>query len=341
MEKPIQIVVTQGSGDGLALSQAKAVKHALAEAGHPARVRAFGRLGELRQWAKTCGDIGSHLIVVGGDATLSEAAVAAMRLGVPLVPVPSGFGNLFARTLGYRPEPASVVELLRRGRLARVDAGAAPGGIFLSHQSYGALAHIQEATERQWRPRQRLLRYLAYLQAAVRWLREAAPGALRIDVDGQALAREAGLVTVANVETYRGFLNLTPGASPLDGLLDICAIPRTSPARLLARLLGLLAGIPGARSGVDLRRGRRVRIQREDGGIEEVRVLKGAVPALVPPGVAVAEPATPAKPPRRAALGGVLSARPAWERPARWRGSRGARPHPARSRPPVGSAARS
>ena len=57
------------------------------------------------------------------------------------------------------------------------------------------------------------------------------------------------LVTVANVETYRDFLSLTPAASPIDGRLDVFVIPRTSKWGLARRLLRLKLRLPGRWDG--------------------------------------------------------------------------------------------
>ena len=91
------------------------------------------------------------------------------------------------------------------------------------------------------------------------------------------------LITVANVETYRGFLALTPTASPIDGLFDVCVIPRVPTVILLFRLLRVMLRVPGRWRGVILYRGRQVTVttpRRRD----ELQVRRRALPLLVPPG---------------------------------------------------------
>jgi hypothetical protein len=85
------------------------------------------------------------------------------------------------------------------------------------------------------------------------------------------------------VETYRGFLPLTPTASPIDGLFDVFVIPHASTLGLLRRLLFLWLGLPGRWRGVAIYRGRRVTVttpRRQ----EELRVRRRALRLLVPPG---------------------------------------------------------
>ena len=73
MAYTVQIVVTPGSGDGRARSTARRLQKALAHRGYESRVQTFADLDRLRQWSATCAPEFSHLVAVGGDATLSAA----------------------------------------------------------------------------------------------------------------------------------------------------------------------------------------------------------------------------------------------------------------------------
>jgi diacylglycerol kinase (ATP) len=278
----VQIVVTPGSGTGGAMREANRVRRGLAAQGYASSVRAFRTLGELEQWTRTCAPTFSHLVAVGGDATVSAAAAAAVRLAVPFVPVPSGFGNLFTGAFEHPHEPQEVVDLLGQGDLVWADVGFVDGEMFLSHQSYGILARIQQEVEEVRRPRQRLLRLLSYYQMAATHLSEAALDSVEVEIDGHPIPGKATLVTVANVETYRGFLSLTPAASPVDGLFDVCVIPRTTKAGVLAQLIKLMLDAPGCRDGIGLYRGRNVLVIGRTA--QTVRIRAGALPMLVPVG---------------------------------------------------------
>jgi len=285
MSPAVQIVVTPGSGNGRAMAVAGQTRRALRAQGYAVSVRAFRELDQLVRWTRTCGATFSYLVAIGGDATLSESAAAAVRLSVPFLPVPCGFGNLFARAFEYPRDPEAVVDLLARGELAWVDVGLAKSQIFLSHQSFGLLAEIQQAVEQARRnPRQRQLRLLAYYRMAVTRLAETGLDAIQVEVDGHPVTSNAALVTVANVETYRGFLSLTPAASPVDGLLDVCVIPRTTRTGVLAQLIKLMLALPGCREDVGLYRGRHIRVRVNRRKPEDVRVLGGVLPVLAPAG---------------------------------------------------------
>jgi diacylglycerol kinase family enzyme len=117
------------------------------------------------------------------------------------------------------------------------------------------------------------------------WTTPLAP--ITVDVDGVRVADEAVLVTVANVETYRDFLPLTPAASPIDGRFDVFVIPRTSKLGLAWRLGRLKLRLPGRFRGVSLHRGRTVVVGR-GAERETLRVVRRAVPLLLPPGAVAA-----------------------------------------------------
>jgi diacylglycerol kinase (ATP) len=284
MAYTVQIVVTPGSGDGRAQSIARRLQKALARRGYEARVQTFADLDGLLDWSATCEPTFSHLVGVGGDATLSAAAAAAVRLSIPFVPVPCGFGNMFARAFGFRDETSRVIELFERGQIRRVDVGTANGtDIFLSHRSYGLLEEVQEAVERgRAQPRSRLKRLLAYYMMGERFLVSVPLTAVRVEVEGTVLAEDAAVVTVANVETYRGFLSLTPTASPIDGFFDIFVIPGGSKWGVWARIFKLFFRLPGRWDGVILCHGRSVQVT-VNGRIDQLALRRRALPLLVLP----------------------------------------------------------
>jgi diacylglycerol kinase family enzyme len=285
MRSVVQIVVTPGSGEGRARFITRRLRRAFRRRGHDVRVQAFRNLESLLEWSDTCRSEFSHLVAVGGDATLSAAAGASVRLSIPFVPVPSGFGNMFARAFGFGSQTPSVTELFERGQVRRVDVGSMSNGrLFLSHRSFGLLDDIQESVEKgRGQPKSRLWRHLAYFAEARRFLYSAPLPSIRVEVDGDVLAEGAGLVTVANVETYRDYLSLTPTASPVDGVFDVFAISSPSRFRLWLRVLRLLLTRSRRAEGMALARGRQVRVTVEGQPPEELTVLRRALPLLVLP----------------------------------------------------------
>ena len=283
----VQIVVTPGSGEGLALRTANRLRRRLRALGRDLRVDTFDDLAALVQWAEKCEPDFSHLVCIGGDATLSAGAPAAMRHRVPFVPVPNGFGNVFARVFGHPKRARDVMALLETGEVRRVDVGltrqAEHEEVFLSHRSFGVLEQIQHVAEQgRKQPRSRFLRYLWYWGVAYQFLFHTRLAGFTVEIDGKVVDEDAVLVTVANVETYRGFLPLTPTATPIDGLFDVAVVSRVSQLRLFAGLLRVLLR-PGRWRRLKVYRGRRV-VVTTPRRRETLTVRRFALPLLVPRG---------------------------------------------------------
>jgi diacylglycerol kinase family enzyme len=215
---------------------------------------------------------------------MSAAATAAIRHRVPLLPVPSGFGNLFASAFGHTDDVPAVLLTLDAAEVVWVDAGVRHGEIFLSHESFGMLDDIQAEVERgSGQPRSRPLRFLAYYRMGLRFLGRALPSSIRVEVDGTVVARRAALVTIANVQAYGDFLRLTPDASPTDGLLDIFVIPRTTKLRVWSQLLKVLLHVLPRGDEVLICRGRRVSVGMLGRRMEEIRIMPAVLPVLMAP----------------------------------------------------------
>ena len=117
----------------------------------------------------------SVLAVAGGDGTISAGADAALRHDVPLLTVPSGTLDHFARALGVST-CADAIEAYRAGRLARVDVGrietSSGERTFLNTAGLGVYA---ELVARRGRLEDRLGKWPALAVAAARVLRHAEP----------------------------------------------------------------------------------------------------------------------------------------------------------------------
>ena len=285
---PVQIVVTPGSGSGYALTTALRLRDALAARRQRTSLEVFADLNALHRWAAAQSGRFSALVCVGGDGTQSTTALAAVRRGVPFLPVSSGFGNLFAQAFDHPSSVEGALDLLTRGQIVHADVGQRNGELFLCQQSYGLIAEVQHAVEAAAAaPRSRWLRGLAYYRAALRHLRGTRPARFRVMVDGRVVATDAALVVVANVKTYGAWLPLAPDASPLDGLFDVFVIRAASRRRVFAKLLRRHLRIPGAGPGVFFGRGQRVSVA---GGAtnDELEVLSRKLPVIVSPEVIAA-----------------------------------------------------
>lgn len=194
------------------------------------------------------------LAVVGGDGTVNAGARAALEHDVPLLVVPGGTFDHFARALGVE-SAADAVDAYRGGRLGRVDVSyvapvdGEPGGedeqLFLNTASFGAYTELVDRRERLER---RIGKWPALAVAAVRTLRRSEP--VDLVLDGRP--RRVWLGFVGNcgygargaAPTWRDRLD--------DGRLDIRMIATGRRVPRLRAVAAVLAGhlrvIPGYRA---------------------------------------------------------------------------------------------
>lgn len=110
----------------------------------------------------------SILGAAGGDGTVAAVAAVAAQARRPLVVIPAGTRNHFARDLGLNiRNPAAAVTALRAGDPTLVDLGRVGSRVFVNNVSFGAYADA--------------LLTPGYREAKARTFAEVAPGYL----DGQ------------------------------------------------------------------------------------------------------------------------------------------------------------
>jgi undecaprenyl-diphosphatase len=173
------------------------------------------------------------LAVGGGDGTVCAAAQAAMDADVPLLVLPTGTFNHFAKDAGL-PELDDALAALAEGRAVRVDVGDVNGLPFLNTASVGSYPEFVSRRNR-WEPR--FGKPLAAALAIFSVLRHVPP--LEATVDG--VPRRLQMFFVGNGDYQpRGFL--PRGRARLDtGRLDVRFVDvseRTRPYGLMAAVLG-------------------------------------------------------------------------------------------------------
>jgi diacylglycerol kinase family enzyme len=135
--------------------------------------------------------------------------------------VPSGTGNLLAANLGLPARPADAVAAATAQGRRRLDVGVVGDRCFTVMAGMGFDAQMLRDTPETLKAR---LGWPAYAIAAARHLCET-PMRVTISLDhAPAFTRQARTVLVANVGRLQGGLQLLPGATPDDGLLDIAVL---------------------------------------------------------------------------------------------------------------------
>jgi YegS/Rv2252/BmrU family lipid kinase len=194
--------------------------------------------GEATALARNALPASDVVVAVGGDGTLHEVASALVGSKVALGIVPCGSGNGFARSLGIPMAFARAIPALDASRAVAVDVGTVNGEPFFATAGIGLDAEISLRFA-QGRHGRGILPYFWY--GLVAWMAHQ-PQQLTIRI-GDSVHRDAPLaLVVANTEQYGGGAVIAPGASPFDGLLNVCSVRPASVFRIAYDLPRLFNG---------------------------------------------------------------------------------------------------
>ena len=183
------------------------------------------------------------LVVIGGDGAVRSAAAEAAIAGIPLIHMPAGNENLFAREFGMTTDPDEVVRRLRFGHVRKLDLAhgrveGAPEEVIVLMASIGFDADVvHDLASNRSGP----ANHLSYLLPTLRSLFRFRPSKVEAIVDGERVfGPEPAVVMVANCRQYAARLDPAGRARMDDGLLDLLVMPtrgRCDLARWLFRLL--------------------------------------------------------------------------------------------------------
>jgi YegS/Rv2252/BmrU family lipid kinase len=177
-------------------------------------------------------DQGADVVMAcGGDGTVRSVAQGLAGTGVAMGLLPTGTGNLLARTLGTPLDLPAAARVALTGDDRPVDVGwvrvdgSADERAFLVMAGAGFDATIMAATPERLKVRVGPLAYVISGFRAIRGRRMRV--SLTLD-DGPPLRRRTRTILVGNSGTLLGGLVLMPAATIDDGLLDVVSIaPKT------------------------------------------------------------------------------------------------------------------
>jgi len=201
---------------------------------------------------------GANLIVsFGGDGTFNEVLNGADLELCTLAVIPAGAGNVLGFELGMSTYPQKAVRQILEGREERFDLAICNGRRFVSMFGAGLDARAVELAHEK---RRGFMTHMHYALPILRGTIECAGYGIKVRLDGRPLGSGLGQVVVGNTHSYGGRIELTPAASPQDGLLDVMCVKAE-----FARMFG---GFPHTMfrtvhnwRGITYARGRRVEIQ--------------------------------------------------------------------------------
>jgi diacylglycerol kinase (ATP) len=210
---------------------------------------------EWRVGLPTTSDAADVILIFGGDGTIHRHLGQLVKLGLPVLVVPAGSGNDFARAIGLRRVKDSLATWLRfcRGtaRIHEIDLGVISAGASLGEASaplnsryFCCVAGVgldSEVARRANGPPRWLRGNGGYVLSLAPAVFTFAPQPMKLltgsdDTSSDAWTirsdRPTLLAAFANTTTYGGGMKIAPRAKMDDGLLDVCVVGGIDPFKL-------------------------------------------------------------------------------------------------------------
>lgn len=164
------------------------------------------------------------VIVVGGDGMVHLSIQELAETKVPLILVPAGTGNDFARTMNLDLEsPVSALSYALSHPPTAVDLGRVKGKYFAEILSTGFDSMVNERANRM-----RIRSKIKYDLAMLLELPVFKPLEYEICIDGTELTTRAMLIAIANGISYGGGMKICPDSDIKDGLFDLMILEPVS-----------------------------------------------------------------------------------------------------------------
>ncbi|GAP94748.1 YegS/Rv2252/BmrU family lipid kinase [Leptolyngbya sp. NIES-2104] len=202
------------------------------------------------------------IFVSGGDGTVSSAAAAVIRTGIPLGVIARGTANAFANALSIPTTIEAACENILKMQTKTVDVAFCNGRPMVLLAGIGFEAETVRLANRETKDR---FGILAYVIAGLRQLRNLDHFEAEVETDDKVLSFTASALTVANAAPATSVLAQGPAGLVVDdGLLDLTIVApanRTSAIAATYHLLqSALSGNPAERDDIGYIRSKRFRI---------------------------------------------------------------------------------
>jgi diacylglycerol kinase (ATP) len=239
---------------------------------------------EWRLGMPASGDEADVILIFGGDGTVHRHLAALVKLRLPVLVVPAGSGNDFARALGLNSVRDSLAAWRKfssdTGNLREIDLGviAAANADEASapHERYFCCVAGVGLDGEVARRANRLPRWLrghgGYALSAAPAIFTFAPFPMKILTPPQPETAAAWisrseqptiLAAFANTPQYGGGMKIAPQAKMDDGLLDVCIVDAVDPFKLFCMFPTVYAGRHLGIKEVEYFHAARVRVETE------------------------------------------------------------------------------
>jgi diacylglycerol kinase (ATP) len=293
---PVVVVVNPTAGRGKAGKLIGKVDGLLKEASVAHEIQLADSAEDLEERARRAAADGAGVVAaLGGDGTISLVANGILGSGAALAIVPSGTADDFATSMGVRSLDVAV-RAIAAGTTATIDVVRVTAGAEVRHfVNVAGCGFDSEVNEAANAMRVDLGGTGTYVAAVVKTLSRFSPATFRIELDDDVIEGPHMLVVVGNAISYGGGMKVTPDASVVDGVVDLCLLGKLSKGAFLRAFPKVFRGTHVRHPAVRMARAARVGVEADrrvlvyaDG--ERIgpapalfQVLPGALPVVVGP----------------------------------------------------------
>jgi diacylglycerol kinase family enzyme len=133
--------------------------------------------------------------VAGGDGTINSIASVLVGTKIPLLVIPFGTLNHFARDIGVPTKLEEALDLFETGQPLTIDVGEVNGHYFLNNSSVGIYSRLVNEREKH---EKHLGKWLAFALAGWNVLRHPRLVHIKLDIEGQTQDLKVGLIFFSN-----------------------------------------------------------------------------------------------------------------------------------------------
>jgi diacylglycerol kinase (ATP) len=264
MVERVVVVANPTAGRGRGGRLIGRVDRVLHEVGVPHEIRVSESGEQLLQHARRSAEEGAEIVAaLGGDGTISIVANGLLGTGATLATLPSGTADDFAKSIGMGRLDTAARQLADP-RVERIDVVRIETGTVQRHYvSVAGAGFDSEVNETANAMRLDLGGTGTYIAAVLKTLPKFQPATFTIERDAEREVVEAMLVVVGNSTSYGGGMKVTPAASVVDGILDVCVVEALSIPAFLSAFPRVFLGRHTSHPRVRMTTAKRIRLEAD------------------------------------------------------------------------------
>jgi YegS/Rv2252/BmrU family lipid kinase len=237
------VVANPIAGRGHGRKVGREVVEGLKRLGVPAELFLTEKRGDGRARVRCLEPEADLVVSVGGDGTLREVFDGLVDPDVVVGAVPMGTANVLSLDLGLPRDVDGALEVMAGRKTVAIDLAQANGHVSFLVTGVGLDGMTVREVERR---RDGPITKWSYPSAILRALREYEQPRLRVELEGERVKGEYGLVLISNIVNYGGFLKLCPDRKLDDGRYEVFLFEDAAPRHLIATAVrGALTGLAG------------------------------------------------------------------------------------------------